>query len=142
MNNPKLPEYGRATQFTSTRRPKNPGRKPRAFKKWVKDNNVSAEDASIICRNLLSKSLKELKDIVKNPDIPIYMTGAASALLRDWTKGSLSARMALEDRAWGKPKEKIEHSGKMGINNLTKEELDKEFDALMEKYNSERNSEK
>ena len=88
MANPN-PNTSGLKQFSSTYQPKNRGRKPSAIKKAIKSNGISAEDIQNCFLYVLGKTREELQDIVRNPKESIILVAAATAMLKDLSKGSL-----------------------------------------------------
>jgi hypothetical protein len=115
MANPQLGIEGLPYQFSSTRQPANAGRKPSKLKKYLKDNNLSSLDARLIAKNMLNLSREELKVLAADETKPILITGAAKALLADVLRGKADIIAWLQDRAWGKAEQRIEHAGAVGV---------------------------
>ena len=133
MGNPNIGEEGKATQFSKTNQPKNPGRKPSRLRKYLKDNHLGNDDVSIIMKTLLEKSREELQELIKKPRIPILIAGAAAAMLKDMVKGHSFTLQWLTERGYGKAKELIEHSGKIDISGMSSEARKKRIDELNKK---------
>lgn len=118
MANPN-PNTENLKPFTKTHRPKNPGRKPSKLKKYIKENNLGTKDIQLLSSNLTNMSIEELKALVQDKTKPIILVGAASAMLKDFTKGQFSCIQWLTDRAYGKPTEKIDQTNRDGFPDVT-----------------------
>jgi hypothetical protein len=120
-------------QFTSSNQPRNNGRKPSKLKAFLKDNNLSAIDIRLIASNLINLSYSEIETIADDHTKPILLCGAARAFLRDYKEGTTPTMQWLIDRAFGKPKESIEHTIDI-IDKLTPEEVNHQFEEILKKY--------
>lgn len=87
------------------RKPKNPGRKPSTLKKYLKTNNLTADDIANLAKWLMPKTQGELLRLIKDPKTPIIIKTFSNAVLRDLKNGNLANIQSLLDRAFGKPKE-------------------------------------
>ncbi len=87
MANPNPPKEH---QFSSTNQPANRGRKPSKLKKYFRDNSISSEDTKNAFKHVLGLSIKQLQDIISDPSRPAIIAVAASAVLKDFTKGKLN----------------------------------------------------
>jgi len=107
MSNPNIYKYGK--QFSRHYQPpkKNMGRKPSKLRRYLKDNNMGAEDLRLICSNLLNKTRTELEQIIENKKTPVLVYGSAVALLKDMAKGNTSTLQWLADRGYGKAPETV-----------------------------------
>jgi hypothetical protein len=120
-------------QFTSSNQPRNNGRKPSKLKAFLKENNLSAIDIRLIASNLINLSYSEIEVLANDHTKPILLCGAARAFLRDYKEGTTPTMQWLIDRAFGKPKESIEHTIDI-IDKLTPEEVNHQFEEIMKKY--------
>lgn len=111
-NNPYIVEQGKATRFSATNRPKNPGRKPSKLKKFIKQNNVSQSDVNAIFQHLIfGSSVEELKDLVspsKKDSQPVIVVLLVSAFLEDIKNGTLHEVNSVLDRLYGKATQQVE----------------------------------
>lgn len=124
--------------FTSEYQPKDrskAGRKPSQLKGYLKENNLGSEDATLIAQNLLLKSQEELKELALDKKVPILLSGAAAALLKDMQKGRVDVQQWLYDRGFGKAIQEIKTKNEHTI--MTPEERNKKLDELAKKYLSE-----
>lgn len=138
MANPNLGKQAIAagTTFSSTRQPANPGRKPSHIKQFLESNGIGSTDISAILNSLTMKNKTELEEIVANPDSAILVIGAAQAMLKDFERGIFNGFEMILNRAHGKPKETIEHSGGIDIGTMSKEERDRRIAELVAKRNA------
>ena len=136
-NNPNLIEDNKKTRFTPTNQPANRGRKPSKLRKYLKENNLGADDIRLIAGNIMHKTKEELRDLIKSDKVPILVAGAAAALLKDMVKGQTATLQWLADRAFGKSKESIQVSGEIGLYALTAEERRARIDELLKKRDSD-----
>ena len=86
MPTPLPPEEHR---FSSTNQPANRGRKPSKLKKYIKDNGITSSDMAHAFRYVLGLTIEQLKDLIKDTSKPAIIVVAASAVLKDFTKGKL-----------------------------------------------------
>lgn len=114
MNNPNIVEQGKATRFSATRRPKNPGRKPSVLKNFIKINNVSKTDVDLIFKNVIfGSSLEELQEMVKpgnKEKLPVIVALLISAFITDMKKGTLCEVNTVLDRLYGKASQPVDIS--------------------------------
>lgn len=76
-------------RFTSTYRPKNPGRKPNLLKKYINSGaNLSSQDLSAVINTLLSMSREKLQEKAKDNKEPTIVCLVAMALLGDMSSKS------------------------------------------------------
>ena len=119
MANPKGTPKNLAPPFSSTNQPdpsrRSGGRKPSVLKKYIKDNNLDAYDVAAAAKYILPKSREELGELIKDPKVPILIQAFARAVLQDFKKGNTSNVMAILDRAVGRPKQEVEHSGEIHL---------------------------
>jgi hypothetical protein len=103
--------------------PANNGRKPSQLKKFIKDNNVNREDVALMIKNVLfSKSYDQLVDILQDNKQPMIIRLFIKSYLNDFKKGSLINLQYLLDRAFGNPKQEIEVSGNISVDQMSYEE--------------------
>lgn len=105
MANPNPNTKGLKPPFSSTNQPKKKGRKPSVLKKFIKDNNLTADDIARAAKFLLPKTKKELSSLKNDPSVPIVITLFVEGLLKDLENGYLNNILKMFDRAFGKPKE-------------------------------------
>lgn len=70
--------------------PPNRGRKPSKLKKYFRDNSITSEDISLAFKHVLGLSIDQLQDIINDTSRPAIIAVAASAVLKDFTKGKLN----------------------------------------------------
>lgn len=98
------------TQFTKTRQPKNPGRKPSHLKKYLKENNIGTADVRKILGGILTecKTIEDVRRLLKDPKTPPIVLFPISALLKDMISGKLDAYSFLMRYGYGEPKQEVE----------------------------------
>ena len=122
-------------KFSSSRQPANNGRKPSQLKKFIKDNNVNREDVALMIKSVLfSKSYDELVDILQDPKQPMIIRLFIKSYLNDFKKGSLINLQYLLDRAFGNPKQEIEVSGNINVDQMSYEEREAKIREYIEGY--------
>jgi len=138
MSNPNLGKQAIAagTTFSSTRQPEKNGRKPSHIKKYLEDNGIGSSDISAILNSLTMKNKTELEQIIEDPTSAILVVGAAQAMIKDYERGIFNGFEMILNRAHGKPKETIEHSGGIDIGTMSKEERDRRIAELVAKRNA------
>ncbi len=100
--------------WSSTNQPKNPGRKPSKLKKYIKDNNIGADDVAAMAKFILPMTQEEIVKLMNDPKVPMVMKVLAKGVLADMKGSHYKNLLALFDRAVGKPKEKIDISADFG----------------------------
>ena len=121
--------------FTSERQPAKRGRKPSVLKKYIKDNDINREDVALMIKNVLfSKSYDELVDILQDNKQPMIIRLFIKSYLNDFKKGSLINLQYLLDRAFGNPKQEIEVSGNIGVDQMSYEEREAKIREYIEGY--------
>lgn len=122
-------------KFSSSRQPANNGRKPSQLKKFIKDNNVNREDVALMIKSVLfSKSYDELVDILQDPKQPMIIRLFIKSYLNDFKKGSLINLQYLLDRAFGNPKQEIEVSGNVSVDQMSYEEREEKIKEYIKDY--------
>lgn len=122
-------------KFSSSRQPANNGRKPSQLKKFIKDNNVNREDVALMIKSVLfSKSYDELVDILQDNKQPMIIRLFIKSYLNDFKKGSLINLQYLLDRAFGNPKQEIEVSGNISVDQMSYEEREAKIREYIEGY--------
>ena len=117
-----LPEDGEKTQFSSSNQPANRGRKPKVFTQLSKDwqargiERATSHAIAEAFEYLLALPLTEVKEIAGRADdeandMPMAVRLAAKELLG---KRAIEIFKEMLDRAHGKPRQAVEHSGKDG----------------------------
>lgn len=101
------------TTFSSTRQPKNPGRKPSRFKQLISDlegvgETMSLEDFRKISLFLLTMNKTELIELAKNDQAPMAVVAVASAIAGDIEEKNLRNVESLLDRLFGKAMQPVE----------------------------------
>lgn len=97
-------------RFSATYQPPNAGRKPTKLKEFVKDNGISSVDVSNIIKYVLPLNEGELKEIIDDKSKPMIMRMLVKAIVTDVQNGTVNNLMTLLTRAFGSPKQEIEHS--------------------------------
>ena len=121
--------------FTSERQPAKRGRKPSVLKKYIKDNDINREDVALMIKNVLfSKSYDELVDILQDNKQPMIIRLFIKSYLNDFKKGSLINLQYLLDRAFGNPKQEIEVSGNISVDQMSYEEREAKIREYIEGY--------
>ena len=120
--------------FTSTRQPKNNGRKPSQLRRFIKENNVSREDVSLMIKNVLfSNSFEKLSEMVQDTKQPMIIRLFIKSFLTDFKKGNLTNLTVMLDRAFGSPKQDITVSGDISIAEMTYEEREARINEYIRK---------
>lgn len=107
-------------KFTSTRQPKNPGRKPSRFKELiaklesVNAEPLSKEDFAKVVTHLLTLTSGELVEVAKNKNTPIAVIVVANALSGDIESKNMGNIDRMLDRVFGKAIVTQEITGKDG----------------------------
>jgi len=112
------------------------GRKPSHIKQYLENNGIGSADISAILNSLTMKNKSELEAIIADPTSAILVVGAANAMLKDHERGIFNGFEMILNRAHGKPKETIEHSGGIDIGTMSKEERDRRIAELVAKRNA------
>ena len=76
------------------------------------DMPLAYRDVKNICAMLLSSTMGQIKEYSENKTFPIIFTAICNAILIDCAKGKINTIEWLTDRAFGKPKKRIERMGK------------------------------
>lgn len=130
MNNQNL------KSFTSTYRPKNPGRKPNHLKKYLKETGIGTADIRVLLGSILTdcKTIDDVKSKITDPKTPPIILFPLRALLADMSKGKLDAFSFLMRYAYGEPKQEIESkSENIEVVNMSFEEREKLKTELLKK---------
>ena len=98
-------------QFSSENQPKKNGRKKSKLKGMIEKNDLSSDDISDLIINLFDKTKEELEVISNDYEQPFLLRAFVKAMIKDLEGDSLYNINSLLDRAIGKPKDKVEHSG-------------------------------
>ena len=101
------------TTFSSTRQPKNPGRKPSRFKQLISDlegvgETMSLEDFRKTALYLLTMNKTELVKLAQDANAPIAVVAVASAIAGDIEEKNMRNIEALLDRVFGKAMQPVE----------------------------------
>lgn len=124
--------------FSKDNQPKKRGaRKPSSIKKYIKDNNMSYADVSLMSKYILGLTQEQLKDLLTNEKAAFLVRLYAHAVMKDMKNGNLSNVMQIVDRAVGKLKDTIEISGKDGGPIYTKDERTIRIQQLIDKRNAD-----
>lgn len=112
---------------------------PAVLKKYLKDHNFDSYDGKLIADNLMMKSRNELLELSLNKDIPIVISGTATALLKDLIKGKFGTLQYLFERSFGQAPQLIEmRAVKTKYDDMTEEQKDAKFNELIEKWQQEK----
>jgi len=128
---------GVKTQFSSTRRPKNPGRRPNVYAKYIRENRVSLDDQRALFSSMLAYNADEIQKFIedKKDKPPVGMILLLNAISADLKKKEIANYEKLMDRTFGKPEKTINHS--IGqINPETIETLNRFFNEPQKKETS------
>jgi hypothetical protein len=128
-------EKGKATQFSSTNPPQNPGRRPSVLR-LIKENGLSIDDIRQIINDLIWEyPPEEIQAILKDKDNPIPMgvVLVLGALIDDQKKKGLNNFEKLMDRAHGKPTQTVDIKPTNLFTAMTPEERDKRIEELLKK---------
>ena len=101
------------TTFSSTRQPKNPGRKPSRFKQLISDlegvgETMSLEDYRKTALYLLTMNKTELVKLAQDENAPMAVVAVASAIAGDIEEKNMRNIEALLDRVFGKAMQPVE----------------------------------
>ncbi len=153
IDNDKLNDVGKNTQFSKENQPKNKGRRPSSLKKYYKDNKISATDKALLFENILNKfTAKELLNMVKSKEFPDgkemnglvwgFVVAWTADIKRGWSTGGINSTMM--DRKHGKIPDKIELDANIKYTDMTKEERLQRIQELelLAKQRKEENEEK
>ena len=104
-------------KFTSTRQPKNAGRKPSRFKKILESldgvgQTISQEDYERITKTLLTMTGEELSEIAQDKSTPIAIVLVANAISGDLNNQRMDNLERLLDRIFGKSTNKVDATSK------------------------------
>ena len=104
-------------KFTSTRQPKNAGRKPSRFKELLSNlegvgETLSQEDYEKITKTLLTLNPEELTDVARNKQTPIAVILIANAISGDLNNQRMDNLERLLDRIFGKSTNKVDVTSK------------------------------
>jgi hypothetical protein len=102
--NPRIAEYGKATQIKKGQRPPGGGRKRSLIKQFAIESDLSPEDISRAINLIIDMTEAELTDLSKDSSRPIILRGFAGAVLAELKKHGIQNIMLLLDRSFGKPK--------------------------------------
>ena len=100
-------------KFTSTRQPKNAGRKPSRFKRLLKElegvgETISVEDYGRITKTLLTLNAEELQGVAQDKSTPIAVIMIANAISGDLNNQRIDNLEKLLDRVFGKSSNPID----------------------------------
>jgi hypothetical protein len=111
-NNKNLAKAGEKTQFSKERQPVNPGRRPAALSRYIKEQGVALSDIRLMIGSLIfGHTSQELSAMLKDKDHP-PPAGVAlilGAIVDDLKKNNLGNLEKLMDRSYGKPEKTINH---------------------------------
>jgi hypothetical protein len=113
------------------------GRKPSHIKQFLESNGIGSADISAILNSLTMKNKAELQEIIDNPISAVLVVGAAQAMIKDIERGIFNGFEMILNRAHGKPKETIEHSGGLDITTMTQDQREARLAELLAKRNAD-----
>jgi hypothetical protein len=89
---------------------KGAGRKPRVWNKWVRKNNLSRADAGLVLKNLLGRTIEELKSLTGTGSSgePAYVIVAAKTIVASLERGFPSDLTRIMDAAFGRQPTAVE----------------------------------
>lgn len=104
-------------KFTSTRQPKNAGRKPSRFKQLLNKledvgETISVEDYGEITKTLLTLNAEELQGVAEDKSTPIAVIMIANAISGDLNNQRIDNLEKLLDRVFGKSTSPIDLTSK------------------------------
>jgi len=130
IGNPNISQYGKKFSSTNQPPPERKGRKPSKLKKYLKDNNVTANDLALLAKNVLfTYSEEQLKDLLVDKTKPMIIRLMVRAFLEDFKKGSMINTDRIIDRAFGAPDQNI----MMMVSQMTPEERQAKIEELYKK---------
>ena len=128
---------GKATRFSSENPPKNPGRRPNVFAKYIREDRVSLDDIRALISSLLSYNPDDIDAILKDKKNkpPVAMILMLKAIKADMDKGRLDNYVILSDRTFGKPTQNVDlnATGAFASIAVTPEERRKQIEELLKK---------
>lgn len=95
-------KYG--NRFSSENQPQRNGRKPKLYTIAKQGYNLSSDEFTAVVRYLFQCTKKEIDDIVKADDTPVWMLNVCNAIRKDTGKGTLYTFKELADRLYGTAK--------------------------------------
>lgn len=127
-------------RFSSTRQPKNNGRKKSLYKNLAKQTELSREDFISVVRYIMERTPAELDKLIKdstgkpNKETPVWIINLISAIYADIKKGQLKTLSKLFDRLFGKPTMAVEagvhRSDNVRISSMTDQDLGNEINKI------------
>lgn len=134
--------------FTSTRQPRNNGRKKSRFKQILGDladkgEPLSREDLEKTILHLYSLNVEELKAVAHDKNAPIALIMVASAIIGDIDNKATTNADKLFDRVFGRATHTVESKTQLNVNSeidfskLSTDEL-KQYHDLVEKANAKK----
>lgn len=121
-------------RFSSEYQPEKNGRKPSKLKEYIKENNIGQKEVSDLIKNLVFEhNIDELEEMANDRTKPFIITSLLTAFLKDIERGTIYNTNPIMDRAIGKPKERIEHSGELTVTQMTREERQARIKELEDK---------
>lgn len=106
----------KATQFSSTYQPKERGRKPSILAELTRLTGeefkikLSKQQKYELIESMLERTKEELEELEKNDSIPVFLTLAAKAILKDIESKSMFTAEMIFDRCFGKPRQAIDNN--------------------------------
>ncbi|GHU09763.1 hypothetical protein FACS1894151_08200 [Spirochaetia bacterium] len=119
-----LENLDKGKKFSSDNQPENPGRKPSALSRYIKDGGVSITDIQLMLGSFIfDHTTKEIAALLKDKENPppIGVSIILAALNEDLTNKNLGNLEKLLDRAYGKPTQKVDGSLSIRDDELLKE---------------------
>jgi len=113
VNKKSLENLKKGKKFSSTNPPKNPGRRPNVYARYIRDERVSLDDQRALFSSLLTYNADEIDAILKSKDKPpVGMVLLLKAIASDLKSGVIVNYEKLMDRTHGKPIQSVEVSDK------------------------------
>jgi hypothetical protein len=143
VNSKSLENLKKGKKFSSTNPPKNPGRHPNVYEKYVKEERVSLDDQRAIFSSILAYDADEIDAILKSKNKPpVGMVLLLKAIATDLKKGELINYEKLMDRTHGKSTQPVDIPPDM-INriSMSPEERQKRIEELLKKSESKTKTE-
>jgi len=113
-------------RFSSSYQPNNTGRKRNVLKKYEQEFEMSKTDIENLITHLLSLSMTELMNIVKDKSSSVIELSFASAVMRSIKKGEIDTLETMLNRKIGKPD--FNFKGSIGADEDAINEIKRVFD--------------
>ena len=127
-----LVEKGKKTRFTSTNQPKNKGNKPKLYTTAKGVYNVSYDEFKEVAKYLMQCTKKELEEITKADDTPMWIVNICRAMYADTGKGDIRTLSQLLEHIFGKPTQTVNLQAEVKGQEMSREDILKELKRLRE----------